>query len=224
MKKFCSLVVVAIIAITYVSAQTAKEASFDYEKKPVKGFTLAMYDKSVDLVMTAVKDRMEKGAGLKPSKGKDGFTVYLNQLLPAFGVANANIYVKISEEGKKDNKVTMIYLYVTTLDYANVNAENHPDMYAKMLQYMNEMPAYINRYHVEQNLIKAQHALDKVTSSLEKLNKKISDLNNDKAKLEKQLSDKEQEIKNKSVEIERVKEEVNKAQEELNKFKSLLQE
>ncbi|MDR1112429.1 MAG: hypothetical protein LBL18_01540 [Bacteroidales bacterium] len=223
MKKFCSLFVVAFIAITYVSAQTAKEASFSYDKKPVKGFTLTMYDKSADFITAAIKDRMEKGAGLKPSKGKDGFTSYLNQLLPAFGVANANIYVKISEEGKKDSKVTVVYLYVTTLDYANVNATNYPDMYAKILQYMNEMPDYINRYYVEQNLVKAQHALDKVTSSLEKLNSKFSDLNNDKAKLEKQLSDKEQEIKNKSVEIDHAKEEVNKAQEELNKFKSQLQ-
>jgi vacuolar-type H+-ATPase catalytic subunit A/Vma1 len=223
MKKFWSLSVIAFIAITYVSAQSVKEAAFDYDKKPVKGFTLAMYDKSADVVTAAVKDRMEKGAGLKPSKGKDGFTVYLNQLLPAFGVANANIYVKIADEGKRDSKVTMMYLYVTTLDYANVNSENNPDMYAKIMQYMNEMSAYINRYDTEQNLIKAQNAYDKVKSNLEKLNNKLTDLNNDKAKLEKQLSDKEQEIKKKSVEIEHAREEVTKAEEAVNKYKSELQ-
>jgi len=224
MKKFLSLFVVAIIAITYVSAQSVKEATFDYEKKPVKGFTLAIYDKGADIVTAAVVNRMEKGAGLKPSKGKDGFTAYLNQLMPAFSVANVNIFVKIAEEGKKDSKVTMMYLYVTTLDYANVNSENHPDIYAKILQYMNEMPTYINRYDAEQNLIKVQNSYDKVKTNLEKLNNKLTDLNNEKAKIEKQLSDKEQEIKNKMVEIDRAKEEVAKAEEEVTKYKTQLQQ
>jgi hypothetical protein len=223
MKKFSSLLVIAFIAVTCASAQTVKEASFNYDKKPVKGFSLAIYDKSTAVVSAAVKYRMEKGAGLKPTKGKDGFTAYLNQLLPAFGVANTNIFVKITDEGKKDSKVTMIYLYVTTLDYANVNAENNPEMYAKISQYMKEMSSYISNNDAEQNLIKAQYAYDKVKSNLEKLNSKLAILNNDKAKLEKLLSDKEQEIKNKSVEIDRATEEVTKAEEEITKYKSQMQ-
>jgi hypothetical protein len=224
MKKFCSLLVIAFMAVACASAQTVKEASFNYDGKPVKGFSLAIYDKSTDVVSTAVKYRMEKGAGLKPTKGKDGFTAYLNQLLPAFGVANTNIFVKITDEGKKDSKVTMMYLYVTTLDYANVNTENNPDMYAKILKYMNEMPAYITNNEAEQNLIKAQNAYDKVKVNLEKLNSKLASLNSEKAKLEKSLSDKEQEIKNKSMEIERATEEVTKAEEEINKYKSQMQQ
>ncbi|MDR2868011.1 MAG: hypothetical protein LBV46_00520 [Bacteroidales bacterium] len=222
MKKIISLLTVAIFACNVLVAQNVKDAAFDYDKAPVKGITNAIYDKSATVVVAAIKDRMEKGAGLKPSKGKDGFTIYANQLLPALGVANSNIYIKVAEEGKKGSKVVMIYFYVTTMDYTNVNSENNPEMYGKMLQYMTEMGPYIDRYDAEQNLIKAQNVLLKEQKNMEKLNSDFEKLNADKAKLEKQLSDKNQEISNKSAELDRAKESVNKATEEVEKYKAPL--
>lgn len=206
MKKIITLVA-ALFMVLYVSAQgSVKETTTELKKQNVRAFELTFVDKTADLVAGAVKERLEKNEGLKPSKEK-GFTAYLSQGVPAISSTVISVYTNVEGLGKKSSgsKLTVV---ICSDNGTPITAQTHPDLYEAAMKYIEGFVDFVHNYNIQQQI-------NGMTQEIAKLQKETEGLNSDKAKIEKSV--------NSLVEnIASMEEKLNKTKTELQNQKNAL--
>ena len=197
---------VAIMLFTCVKAQNVQESRVNFLESSVPGYTLTL-DRNADFVKAALKDRMERIGGLK-SKSFKGFVSYPEQYFGEIATSPINIYTLVEEVGKKNNKQTVVTLFVLTPELKTIENE---ETSAKTRQFLTDFTQYLTKFEAFQKMNEA-------AERLKKAQKEQSTLITSKDNTEKEITAKNSKIESKNKEITSYKEKIQKCEEEISKL------
>lgn len=204
MKKIALVLVALLFSFTFSFAQTVQEQQVTMGKLPATAFTLkTMHSPAV--MEGAIQQKLEKGMGLKASK-YSGYKAFLAQQFPTISNQNLDVYFKSEEVGKKADKVTVVYMLVSTGNNNFITTANDAATAEKIKLYLADVVAYAAEYELEQNIINN-------TNNIKKLEGEQKKLESNKQKMQKQMNELEKQISDKQLEIDKLKEENAKLQQ-----------
>jgi len=183
MKKYAVLILIAFFYSVSLTAQNAHEEMITIEKKSVPGFSVTFPDMTVEAVQAALIQKMEKQVGLKASKFS-GYIAYLNQSVPDLGPLFYDIYAKVATVGKKDNKATILYFFVSKGNLNPVTSATDPEVYNNIVKFLDNFVPYAKINNAQNQEIILNNQLDKMEkekksllSEQKKLQGKLDDVN-----------------------------------------------
>ena len=210
-------IVIAAVAAAMslgLMAQNIQETVVTVAGLTSPAFTMSFEKTDVKTVQEAVKLRFAD-AKLK-TKTVEGFYAVPDQLVSEIASAPVSIYTKVSEQGKKKDKMVVLTVCVTTTDLTidqNVLKDN-------VRAYMAGFPPYIERYEnlkimnlEQENLKKAEKAAAAAASDVAALDKSI-------AASQKKIADKQAEIKKLGEKIKQCESDIKDLEKNIEKDKS----
>lgn len=210
MKKFFVLIAV-FCAGSALFAQKVQESIIDFGKQQVAGYLVNVPSATIELVDCTFKEKMEKGFNLKSSK-ENGFRAYINQNMPLFGTENYDIYYKVSEFGKKKNKMTQLSLIVCSGNMNAITSQNNPETAEKIKNFLSDLEKYVQDYSNQQEI-------SSLEEQLKKLGSEKSSLEKEQEKNEKQITKLQKAQENIKKELEKNSSETKKVEEQIGKLK-----
>ena len=194
--------IVALIATISIMAQSINETSVQIGDFTVPAYTVSV-NKDVDLVEKALKGRL-KDARLKTTKSQ-GFVAALDQICTDLAANPINFYTKVEEQGRRNNKTTVITFCATPVDLSmdqNMLNNNVQRFLSNFVNYINRYEASENIDAEQKNLKKAQKAMESAAATLaaiqkdlDKTNEKIEDRQKEIDKYKEKIADLMKEIK-----------------------------
>lgn len=182
--------VVAAVALSMslgLMAQSVQETVVTVGALTVPAYTMTL-EKDAKLVEGAVKARLSD-ANLK-TKNSEGYIAALEQVVPELATVPVSLYAKVSEEGKKKNKVTVITLCATSTDLT-IDQNTLKD---NVRTYLGGFAQYVNRYEAMQNMAAQQEELKKAQKTVSAAESAVSGLEKNIASSQKKIADKRSEI------------------------------
>ena len=162
---------VAFLVVATISAQTIQETTLKIGVQNVPGF-VAQVPQDIKTVQEAVKQKLK--ASKVRTTTSQGYTAVLGQTIPEIADVPLNMYLKVEEQGKRDNKVTTITICAMTMNIADIVTGLH----GKINSYLEDIVNQCNRIEAsamlsneQKNLKKAQDSHEDATDKLEKLRK-----------------------------------------------------
>ena len=212
MKKIFLLSLVAVF-FGNISAQTARNASFDINKgKTAQGYTIDFPASKSDKVVSDAFQEMLGRHGLKAGKSKvvNGFTNYVNQVLSPLASYRVSIYYKVASEGKKNDRVTRLYFVVLSDGENQIQSELLVTLEPRIFLFLNDFPVVLADYENNLKLKETQNLLEKLKKESDKLKKEREGLEKDLRNKETEMLNKEKEIQNAEAEIDRIQNQLRK--------------
>jgi hypothetical protein len=203
MKQIFTSVALAIAALTSVTAnaQNAREASVKFDKTN-ESAVVADFDKPVDVVEAALKQRLDK-EGLGKMKSSKGFMTYAGTLWPSVSSDKIDVYFKV--DGKKDKSTVSVLI---SKGYNNfVTSGTDQTTINNVKTFLNGLIGYTNSYQLGLNIKAQEEALKKAEKAYNNATDDNKDLLSQKEKLEKKLAENnnDQVLKQKALDEEKKK-------------------
>lgn len=175
-----------LMSVVLVSAQTVRDTVAKVGVVSTQAYTVSV-DRDVELVEGAVKKRL-KDAGLKV-KTTEGYVASLEQVFSDLSSEVVNLYFKVEEKGRRNNKVSVITAFAI---YANLNTdpvalnENVKVLLVDFLNYIDKYEAYTIMVAKQELLKKAEKVWSQAVSTKTSIEKSIA---SDKQKIESKQKD-----------------------------------
>lgn len=185
MKKLFTIVG-CLFAFTMVFAQTVRDTVAKVGVVSTQAYTVSV-ERNVDLVEGAVKKKL-KDASLKV-KTTEGYIASLEQVFTLLSSEPVNLYFKVEEKGRRNNKVSVITAFAI---YTNLNTdpvalhENVKVLLIDMVNYIDKYEAYTIMVEKQNLLKKAEKIWSQAVSSKNIIEKSID---SDKQKIESKQND-----------------------------------
>ena len=185
-KKFFAAAIA--MAMTFgLMAQSVQETVVTVGALTVPAYTMTL-EKDAKLVEGAVKARLAD-AKLKV-KNSEGYIAVLEQVVPELANVPVSLYAKVTEQGKKKNKVTIVTLCATSTDLTidqNMLKDN-------VRTYLGGFAQYVDRYEASQNMAAQQAKLKKAETAAAAAASEVASYEKSIASSQKKIADKRKEI------------------------------
>lgn len=172
MAKKIILLALSIFMASQLGAQEIQDTNIHIGTQTIPGYIVTL-PQDVKTVQNVVNQKL-KDAKLKTTKS-EGYTASLQQVVNEIATFPINLYVKVDEQGRRSEKVTVLMLCAAPMNIADRISETYVRRYVETLvkdvarQEATEMLA-----QEEKNLKKAQKDYKSANSDLEKMNKNIA--------------------------------------------------
>ena len=207
-KKFVAAAVAMAMSFGLM-AQNVQETVVTVGALTVPAYTMTL-EKDAKLVEGAVKARLNE-AKLK-TKNSEGYIAAVEQVVPELAAVPVSLYAKVTEQGKKKNKVTVITLCATSTDLTidqNMLKDN-------VRTYLGGFAQYIQRYEASQNMAAQQQELKKAQKAVSAAESAVAGLEKDIASSQKKIADKRNEI-------EKLKEKIKDCEKEISSLEKSIE-
>lgn len=204
------LLLLATSMFAGLNAQNVQETSAQYQDFTIPAFSITL-QQNEDLVNDAIQQRL-KEAGLKTGKSSGHITVE-NQTFTEIYAQPIDFYVKVEEQGKKKDRVTVVTFFAKSpnLTISQIELNNNVRRFAE------NFPAYVQRFEASKkvssenkNLEKAQKAQAKAASNLASIEKDITSDQEKIVKKENEIAKLQQKIEGLRNEIEKLNSNIEK--------------
>ncbi len=218
------LLTLSFLMLAGLQAQNIQDSVIKIGVQAANGF-VATVPQDVKVVQNTLNQKLND-AKLKTTKS-EGYIACLEQVVPEIATVPINLYVKIDEQGRRSEKVTVITICAMPMNVSDHISESYVRRYLEeIIKQAGREEALEMLAQEEKNLKKAQKDYKSANSDLEKMDKNInSDQNKiasnqkDIEKMQSKINDLEE--KNKKLESNVTKNNEKKA--ELEKRTSELQ-
>lgn len=196
-----------------VMAQSVQETVVTVGALTVPAYTMTI-EKDAKLVEGAVKARLAD-AKLK-TKNSEGYIAALEQVVPELATVPVSLYAKVTEQGKKKNKVTVITLCATSTDLT-IDQNTLKD---NVRTYLGGFAQYVDRYEASQNMAEQQERLKKAEKEAAAAAAAVTNLDKSIASSQKKIEDKRKDIEKLHAKIKDTEKEIADLEKSIEKDRS----
>lgn len=171
MKKLI-LLSISFLLFAGLQAQNIQDSVIKIGVQAANGF-IATVPQDVKTVQSTLNQKL-KNAKLKTTK-VEGYTACLEQVVPEIATFPVNLYVKIEEQGRRSEKVTVISICAMPMNVSDHVSDSYVRRYLEeIIKQAGREEALEMLAQEEKNLKKAQKEYKNASSDLEKMNKNIN--------------------------------------------------
>lgn len=206
MKKTSSLALALLLAISLHAQAPIQETSVKIGPITTPAFSVTL-DRDPAIAQDALKKRL-KDAKLK-TKNVEGYTAALEQTIPEIAQTPINLYAKIEQQGRRDNKNTTITL-----------AAIPSNLTVDQTQLQNNLRLFLENFILYLDKFEALKNMDEQLAELKKAEKIKSNAIANLADLEKTIANDQQKISAKQKEIESLRQKISDCENDISKLES----
>ena len=211
MKKSISFLV-AVMLFAWCSAQSALETSVRHDGKDVPAFTIN-FTQNKDVVSAALAQRL-KESNVKTEK-VSGYVAVRNQTFSEIYSQPVDFFVKVSEQGRKDNRTVEVLCFAVS---PNITIPQN-ELNLNVRHFLENFYNYAVKYEAQQKMTGEEKNLKKAQKNQEKAVSAVASLDKDIASTQAKISKKEQEIARYEAKIEKLRNEISALQSKMGKSK-----
>lgn len=201
----------ALIMTTGVMAQSVQETVVTVGELTVPALTMNFEKTDAKTVQEAVKMRMAENK-LK-TKTVEGYLAVVEQVIPEIAASPVSFYAKVTEQGKKKDKITVLAVCVTTNDLTidqNLLKTN-------LETYLRGFRQYLDKYEASQIMAKEQENLKKAEKAAAAAASTVAGYDKSIASAQKKIADKRKEIEKLNAKIKECERDIKDLEKSIEK-------
>ena len=220
----------AMMMFASLMAQTVKETQEQFGEYLIPAYSVSL-TQSKDVVTSAVNQRL-KDASVKPTTTK-GYIAVLNQTFAEIYSQPVDFYAKVTEEGKKKDRVTVVTFFAKSPNLTisqnelNINVQRFAEGFPRYVEKIDAQMRLSNQGKAleknQKSQAKAVAALEGIDKAIAKDEEKIAKKQAEIEKYNKKIADLQKDIDKLNSDIEKQKGKRGDAQEKVDKANSAVQ-